>query len=150
MSVRLDENEIEEFLRFGHTVIMTSNGKGRYPHPVPLWYVYLEGDIFVRIQTGSQKTLNIARDDRVSCLVETGEDWLDLKAVIVRGRASEVTDRETVARFTGEFERKYEAFRPSQDGLPRRSASRPFTVYRVRPEGKIISWWNRKIRAKAS
>lgn len=153
MPVNLEPNEIEDFLRQGHTVIMTTIGKDGFPHSVPLWYAYIDGQIMVRKQKKSQGVRNISRDDRVCCLVETGEAWVDLKAVMIRGRAVEVTDEETLRRFREEQDSKYADFRPASVAMPDRTRqhyAQERVLYRIVPEKKTVSWWNRKIRMASS
>lgn len=151
MSVRLDEAEVDAFLRDGHTIIVTTIGKDGFPHSTPLWYAYLDGHIYFRKLNKSQGALNISRNDHVCCLVETGDNWVDLKAVMVRGRAVPVSDEETVARFMAENDRKYLDFRTARTAMPDRTVQhygQQRTVYRVDPVGKTVSWWNRKLRFK--
>jgi len=46
----------------------------------------------------SQKVVNLRRDDRLTCLVETGERYDELRGVQVKGRAIISDDREIVQR----------------------------------------------------
>ena len=124
MGVRLDQQEIDEFLGNGHTLILTTVDKDGYPHSTPIWYVYTDGAIYTRGRRRSQKTANIRRNPKVSCLVEEGERWRELKAVMIRGRAEEVTDPAEQERFQRANAEKYDSFprvpnEPSQgDAVP--------------------------------
>lgn len=149
MGVNLDQDEIDEFLRDGHTVTVSTIDKDGYPHSTPLWYAYLDGEVYFRKLKKSQGAVNIARNDKVCCLVETGEAWIDLKAVMIRGRAVPVTDEATIARFLAENERKYAPFRTVRAAMPGKTQqhyAQERVVYRVVPEKKIVSFWNRKLR----
>jgi hypothetical protein len=52
----------------------------------------LDGAVYVDTQAGSFKYRNVERDDRVCCLVEAGGSYLELRGVMIEGRASVVTD----------------------------------------------------------
>jgi PPOX class probable F420-dependent enzyme len=151
MAVTLTPEEIQEFVRGGHTVIVSTNGPGGYPHSVPLWYVLLDGELFFRTMARSQKARNIERDNRIACLVETGEAWIDLRAVMIRGLAEKVEDPELFDRISEEIDRKYSAFRTVRAAMPegtRQHYEQQRVCYRVVPRRKTVSWWNRKLRIK--
>ena len=149
MAITLDQSEIDSFLAQGHTVIFTTIDAAGYPHAAPLWYVYLDGAIYVRTLARSLKAKNIARNNKVCCLVESGERWRDLNAVIVRGHANAVTDDAALARIQAALDAKYSSFRETRQALPQRtqqhySQSRVF--FKVTPDKPIASWDNRKLR----
>jgi hypothetical protein len=50
-----------------------------------MFYVMLDGQIAFWTYRSSQKARNLARDPRVTCLVEAGEDYFDLRGVQVAG-----------------------------------------------------------------
>ena len=57
-----------------------------------MFYVMLGGRIAFWTYRASQKARNLARDPRVACLVETGEEYFDLCGVQVAGRVVAVED----------------------------------------------------------
>ena len=57
-----------------------------------MFYVMLGGRIAFWTYRASQKARNLARDPRVTCLVETGEEYFDLRGVQVAGLARLVDD----------------------------------------------------------
>ena len=62
------------------------------PHLVTMFYVLLGGRIAFWTYRTSQKARNLARDPRVTCLVETGEEYFELRGVQVVGTARRVED----------------------------------------------------------
>ena len=62
------------------------------PHLVTMFYVLLDGQIAFWTYRSSQKARNLARDPRVTCLVETGEEYFELRGVQVVGTARCVED----------------------------------------------------------
>ena len=149
MGVQLDQKEIDDFLTKGHTVIFTTIDRDGYPHSTPLWYAYLDGSIYVRFMNTSQKAKNLAKGQKVCCLVETGERWRDLMAVMVRGRAELVKDPAVIEGYERAAKEKYAAFREASTNQPQRTRehySNPRVYYRIVPEKKIGTWDNKKIR----
>jgi PPOX class probable F420-dependent enzyme len=71
--------------------LATINPDG-YPHLVTMYYVLIDGRIAFWTYRASQKAKNLARDPRISCLVETGEQYFDLRGVQVQGVVHTVED----------------------------------------------------------
>jgi hypothetical protein len=65
-------------------------------HLVTMFYTMLDGRIAFWTYRSSQKALNIARDPRVTCLVETGEEYFELRGVQVAGTAVCVSEPDGV------------------------------------------------------
>ena len=149
MGVRLDQAEIDEFLTNGHTLIITTMDKDGYPHSTPIWYAYLDGHIYVRGRGKSQKAQNIARNPKLCALVETGDYWRELKAVLIRGRAELVEDEEEIGRFSQALKEKYAGFREASSTMPERTQQHYATAsvhYKIVPEKRPATWDNAKIR----
>ena len=62
------------------------------PHLVTMFYVMLDGQIAFWTYRSAQKARNLVRDPRVTCLVETGEEYFELRGVQVVGTARCVED----------------------------------------------------------
>jgi PPOX class probable F420-dependent enzyme len=65
-------------------------------HLVAMWYGFLDGSPAFWTYGKSQKILNLRRDPRVTCLVETGEQYNELKGVELVGTAEIIEDRDTI------------------------------------------------------
>jgi hypothetical protein len=92
----------------------------------------------------SQKAANLARDPRLSCLVETGEQYFDLRGVQVKGVARRVDDQAAVIEIgrriaAGLGDAPAEAL---DDYVAH--AARKRVGYLVQPE-RIISWDHSKL-----
>ncbi|MFI6324103.1 pyridoxamine 5'-phosphate oxidase family protein [Nonomuraea sp. NPDC050556] len=57
------------------------------PHLVTMFYGLSEGRIAFWTYGKAQKTRNIARDPRVTCLIEAGDDYNELRGVLLYGVA---------------------------------------------------------------
>lgn len=94
--VKMSDAEIEEFLA-GHKKVQvaTVNPDGS-PHLTTLFYVVDAGRIAFWTYGRSQKIKNLERDPRITCLVETGDGYFELRGVSVSGRAELVTDEDGI------------------------------------------------------
>ena len=95
-NIELSDAEIRAFLDNSKTLIIVSNGKDGYPHPIPMWfYVDAEGCLYCTTFSKSQKVINWRRDPHASLLVETGEEYAQLKGVVIYARAEIIDDLDT-------------------------------------------------------
>ena len=95
------------FLAEGRTVIAATNGRDGWPHLMPLWYVVREGELWSWTYAKSQKVRNLERDPRVTLQVESGEQYHELRGVMIRARAELHRDLETVAAFGADLFTRY-------------------------------------------
>jgi PPOX class probable F420-dependent enzyme len=76
--------------------VATIGPDGR-PHLVTLFHVVLDGRLRFWTYAKSQKIRNLERDPRLTCLVEAGDEYAELRGVQITGRARIVRAREDVA-----------------------------------------------------
>lgn len=95
--VAMTAGETAALLAAGRKVQLATNGHDGFPHLVTMYYVLSDGQIAFWTYRKSQKALNLARDPRISCLVEDGEEYFDLRGVLVQGIAHRIEDTEQVA-----------------------------------------------------
>lgn len=96
--VKMTDSEIEEFLAATLKVQVATINPDGSPHLTTLFHVVEEGRIAFWTYARSQKIKNIQRDPRVTCLVETGDDYFELRGVSLSGRAELVTDEAEIRR----------------------------------------------------
>ena len=95
--IAMTDQELRDFLGAKRTLIIVSNGKDGYPHPMPMFYcVDDQGRLLVSTFGKSQKVKNYERDPRASLLVEAGEEYEHLKSVVMKADVEIVTDYDTV------------------------------------------------------
>ncbi|QIS05306.1 TIGR03618 family F420-dependent PPOX class oxidoreductase [Nocardia brasiliensis] len=140
----MSDTEITEFLQRSRIATLATLGKDGRPHLTAMWYALLDGEIWFETKTKSQKALNLRRDPRVTCMVEAGQTYDQLRGVAIEGRAELVDDADRLfavgvsvwERYTGPYS---EQARPMVEAmLHKRSA------IRVVPE-RVRSWDHRKL-----
>jgi PPOX class probable F420-dependent enzyme len=75
-----------------HKLQLATINRDGTPHLVTMFYVMLDGQIAFWTYRSSQKAANLARDPRVTCLVEAGEEYFELRGVQVVGTARRIED----------------------------------------------------------
>lgn len=149
MSARFTDPEEREFLSTMHTAIVTTNRRDGWPISLPVWFALVDDAVYFRTPARSKKVARVRNDGRACLLVESGEAWIDLRAVLWLGRLVEVTDDALRERAGGVISEKYSAFRTSRSKLPDATAKHygsSDVMYELRPEERRLSWDNRKLR----
>ena len=75
-----------------HKLQLATINRDGTPHLVTMFYVMRDGQIAFWTYRSAQKARNLARDPRVTCLVEAGEEYFELRGVQVVGIARRVED----------------------------------------------------------
>jgi PPOX class probable F420-dependent enzyme len=140
----MSETEVEEFLQGRHTMNVASFGPDGNIHLVAMWYGFLDGAPAFWTYGKSQKILNLQRDPRVTCLVETGEQYSELKGVELVGTGEIVSDRDQVMAVGRSVTERYTG--PWNDamavGVEQMGAKRLVVKINV---DKIVSWDHTKL-----
>src|SRR6201996_3955503 len=88
----MSPSQIEAFLEQSMKVQVATVGPDGAPHLSTLFYVMQDGVMAFWTYRSSQKIKNLERDPRITCLVEDGEDYFELRGVSVPGTAELVRD----------------------------------------------------------
>lgn len=90
--VKMTEEEVAEFLEHSRTGTLASIGPDGHPHLVAMWYGLIDGKIYFETKAKSQKVKNLRRDPKISCSVEAGDSYDQLRGVCVEGTATIIDD----------------------------------------------------------
>jgi PPOX class probable F420-dependent enzyme len=90
--IRMTSEEVDAFLAGRHSMTMCTISPDGNIHAVGMWYGFLEGAVAVESKAKAQKVQNVRRDPRITCMIETGEYYEELKGVSIIGRAEIVDD----------------------------------------------------------
>ena len=91
--IELSDDEIRDYLCEQKTLIIVSNGRDGYPHPMPMWFYQDEaGALYCSTFQKSQKGFNFRRDPKASLLVESGSEYAKLKSVLIYANAEVIDD----------------------------------------------------------
>lgn len=97
--IQLSEVEITEYLSSSRTMILVSNGKDGHPHPMPMWFaVDIDNCIYMTTFRKSQKINNLRKDPRATLLIESGDEYEELKGLVVYTDVEFIEDVESIRR----------------------------------------------------
>lgn len=105
--IKLSAEEQAELLDQERVVTVSSIGPRGWPHSMPLWFIVRDGEIWVWTFAKSQKVKNLERDPRATLLVETGEEYTELRGIQIEAEAELIRDTPTVAEFGKELTIRY-------------------------------------------
>jgi PPOX class probable F420-dependent enzyme len=105
--IKLSDAEALELLEGERIAVVSSLGLRGWPHSMPMWYVPRGGEIWVWTYAKSQKVRNLERDPRATVLVETGEEYGELRGVMIEAEAVIHRDFDTVLGFAEELTLRY-------------------------------------------
>ncbi|MEV5836090.1 PPOX class F420-dependent oxidoreductase [Nocardia sp. NPDC052112] len=152
----MSDAEISEFLERSRIATLATIGPNGAPHLTAMWYALIDGDIapdgmvrklpelWFETKAKSQKAVNLRRDPRITCMVEAGQTYDQLRGVSIEGHAEIIDDPEKLyavgvsvwERYTGPYS---EEVRP----LVEQMLNKRIAV-RVVPN-RLRSWDHRKL-----
>lgn len=148
-AVRLDEQELGQFLAEQMKVQVATIGADGSPHLATLFYALDDaGRITFWTYAASQKITNLRRDPRVSALVEDGTDYAELRGVSIRGTARLVEEYDAIRAIGQQVVRRMAGgadLGELGDQVVDKQATKRVGVV-IEPE-RVASWDHRKMSA---
>ena len=105
--IAMGEAEVLAFLDEERVAVCATNGRDGFPHLMPLWYVVRDGELWAWTFAKSQKVRNLERDPRATVQVEAGEEYQELRGVMLKCDVEVVRDTDRVAELGLEIFRRY-------------------------------------------
>ena len=156
--ITLSPQEQLELLEAARIVVVSTIGPRGWPHSMPMWFTLREPEgapladgppreLWVWTYAKSQKARNLERDPRATLLVETGEEYLELRGVQIEAEAELIRDPERVLEFAKELTVAYSAGIESIEGdaaaaLQAQAAKRVAIRFEAR---RVATWDHRKL-----
>lgn len=142
--IRMTEKEVDEFLLGRHTMSLATINHDATVHLVAMWYGFLEGCVAIETKTKSQKVRNLRRDPHLTCMVEDGDRYEDLRGVELVGTAEIVEEPERMWEMGVNLFERYqgtytEEMRPFVEAMLHKRVVVKLHVDRV------VSWDHRKL-----
>jgi hypothetical protein len=143
--IAMSEDEVSSLVA-GHRKLQlgTINPDGT-PHLVTMFYAVVDGKIAFWTYRSSQKARNIERDPRVTCLIEAGEDYFELRGALLYGNAKVLTEQNEIRYVGGEVIRRMMDLQDQDDvtALVEQTGAKRY-AYVVEPV-RVASWDHRKL-----
>ena len=117
--IKLTDAEVAAFLAEQRTVVVATNGADGWPHLMPLWYVVRPSgpggsqELWAWTFAKSQKVRNVERDQRATLQIEAGEEYQELRGVMLK---TEVTLHRAVEDVLAVGLEVFERYTPGVEG----------------------------------
>src|SRR5436305_13042824 len=99
--IRMNDEEIRAFLEEQRKLQVATIDHDGWPHLVAMWYVLINDEVVFWTYARSQKAINLRRDPRLTCLVEAGVRYEELRGVPIKGQAA-INDEPSTVQRSGE------------------------------------------------
>ena len=95
--IQLTDEEMRAYAASVKTLIIVSNGKDGFPHPMPMWFYADDAlNFYCTTFRKSQKVLNFQRDPKATLLIESGEEYAELKGLVAYAQTEVIDDFDAV------------------------------------------------------
>ena len=141
--ITMSDDELREFLAQHRVVTCATIGPNGRPHLMPLWYavdgVVLKGWTYAK----SQKAKNLERDPRATLQVEAGEQYHELRGVMMECDVEIERDPAGVAGYGRALFARFDATGPEVDAMIDNQA--PKRIGLTFTPTRTVSWDHRKL-----
>lgn len=144
--IEMSEAEVAAYLDEVRVMNIATNSPTGHPHLVAMWYAMLDGKPAFWTFGKSQKIMNIRRDPRITALVESGQQYSELRGVELVGIARIVEDVDEIVRIGATVAERYNGpVAVSEPGMQfiRKQAEKRLGV--GIDVSKIVSWDHTKL-----
>ncbi|GAA4503396.1 PPOX class F420-dependent oxidoreductase [Actinoallomurus oryzae] len=143
--IAMTDDEVTAFIEENPKFQLATINRDGTPHLVTMFSGLVEGKIAFWTYRTSRKAYNLARDPRVTCLIEAGTDYFELRGLMLYGTVRTLTEpndvryvgSQVVRRMTGLDDDDAIASVVDQTAAKRHA-------YVVEPTG-VASWDHRKL-----
>lgn len=141
----MSDDDVTSFLEGSRKLQLATINADGTPHLVTMFYALDEGRIAFWTYAKSQKARNLERDPRVSCLVEAGDEYAELRGVLVYGTARPVESRDGVLAVGMAVARRMTPGVPDELLLPYVEKTGLKRLAYVVESAKVVSWDHRRL-----
>ena len=145
--IKMSNAEVAEFLARERVANVATNGRDGWPHATALWFVMRDAEPWSWTYRKSQKVKNLERDPRATLMIETGEEYHELRGLMIEADAEVNSDFDTVFQLAQDLNLRYT---PGLEQLPdeglsvleKQAAKRVAIRFRAK---RTSSWDHRKL-----
>ncbi len=147
--ITMSDEEVLAFLEEERTVICATNGVRQWPHLMPLWYVLRptgeDGapQLWAWTYAKSQKARNLERDPRATLQVEAGEEYAELRGVMLECNVLVHRDVDVVRALGLEIYQRYAGLDEETRAMIDRQAPKRIALQFA--ERRRATWDHRKL-----
>ena len=142
--IPIAEDDIWRFIDSKEKTYVAFPMRNGYPHVTPMWFCVLDKRLYLRTQDYKVKA-KLARSGKVCCTLDEGSRYVELRGVVIWGRARVVSEPELAARIETIMRMKYREQQWKASEMPewwvRERKAEKRAYIEILPE-KMSSWDN--------
>jgi PPOX class probable F420-dependent enzyme len=142
--VRMSDAEVDAFLHEHSAMSLASMNPDGTVHLVAMWYSFFEDRLAFSTKAKSQKALNLRRDPSVTCLIEDGDDYNELRGVQIVGTAELFDDPDRILDLGKVIYARRSGSYTNRDRLSVEQMMRKRVGVIVHPK-RVVSWDHTKL-----
>ena len=148
-AIAMTPEEIDQYLLAERTCRVATVGANGEPHVKPLWFVWVDGALWLNSIVKSQRWNDVVRSPKVAIVLDGGHDFMELHGVAIIGTAEVMGDAPRT-----ELAPEGDPARAAEEAFGAKYAGGQFMPdgrhawLRIVPE-KMTSWDFRKIQTGA-
>jgi PPOX class probable F420-dependent enzyme len=144
--IKMTADEVDSFLAERQSMTMSTIAGDGSIHSVAMWYGFLEGAVAFETKAKAQKVVNLRRNPHLTCLVEAGDTYDQLRGVTLIGTGEIVEEPERIWELGVSVFERYNA--------PYTEEMKPFVEVMLNKRvvvklnvDKTVTWDHRKLPA---
>ena len=139
----MSDDELRDFLQEKRVVTCATIGPNGRPHLMPLWYAADDTTLRGWTYAKSQKAKNLERDPRATLQVEDGEQYHELRGVMMECDVAIEHDPDKVANFGMALFQRFGATGTEIEAMIAKQARKRIGMTFI--PTRIVSWDHRKL-----
>jgi PPOX class probable F420-dependent enzyme len=144
-AIKMTDDEVAAFLDEQKVMNIATHSPDGSIHLVAMWYSMKDGHPAFETFKKSQKVQNLRRDNRITALVEDGDDYSELRGCEIVGTAIVHDDAEVLQKVAQDVVRKYIKPDKEEDVVAIAEAmSRNRVAIEIVPD-KLVTWDHNKL-----
>lgn len=143
----IPEGEVWRFIDSREKLYVAFAMKDGYPHVTPMWFCVLDKKIYLRTQDYKVKA-GLARAGKACCTLDDGSRYVELRGIVIWGRARVVEEERLAARIEKVMRMRYKVQQWKASEMPewwvRERKAEKRAYIEIVPE-KMSSWDNGRV-----
>ena len=148
-SIELNQEEIDAYMLSSPRGILCVSRENLAPLALPMWFGWIDGKVRMNTLLTSKKVEPIRRNPLVSFLVESGEAYFKLKALLVIGKCEIIENPDGAEKWMRQLQENKPLYKelipPSWPPHLERHYARPHAALVITP-ASLTSWDFDKVR----
>ena len=107
LEISLTAEEVDAYLVEQRTARVATVGPDGEPHVVPLWFVWVGGEVYLNSTLGNPTVENMLRTGRATAVVDDGIEYDALRGVVLHCAAARAEEDERLAEVERTWSVKY-------------------------------------------